>query len=33
MQVHYTSYNKYAVSLYMSHCQKYLKFEIFKHFD
>lgn len=27
MQVHYNSYNKYAVSLYMSHCQKDLKFE------
>lgn len=27
MQVHYNSYNKYAVLLYMSHCQKDLKFE------
>lgn len=27
MQVHYNSYNKYAVSLCMSHCQKDLKFE------
>lgn len=27
MQVHYNSYNKYAVSFYMSHCQKDLKFE------
>ena len=27
MQAHYNSYNKYAVSLYMSHCQKDLKFE------
>lgn len=27
MQVHYNSYNKYAVSLSMSHCQKDLKFE------
>ena len=27
MQLHYNSYNKYAVSLYMSHCQKDLKFE------
>lgn len=27
MQVHYNSYNKYAVSLYMSHRQKGLKFE------
>lgn len=27
MQVHYNSYNKYAVSLYMSHCQKDRKFE------